>query len=248
MEHDSFIQSALMATNLINQEQKYIEIGRLSAGLFHDLINPLSAILLNLEEVVNNRKLKAKDRHKYCQEALKAGYCLNQFISDVSSQIEENGILEIFNLKKLISTSQTLFNYQLIKNNIRLIIDISNSIEINGIKSRLIRIINNLLSNAIRACQEKKIKQRSLITIKAYFTKLYLEIKIIDNGVGVSAELENKLFQEFSSTKSKKLGLSGFGLYSAQKMLKKDFEGKIIYEKNISGSAFIIQIPKRLVK
>lgn len=228
-----------------NQEEKYIEIGRLATGLFHDLINPLSAILLNLEEVVNNKKLEQQIKDKYCQEALKAGYCLNQFISDVNCQIRQNDSAEIFNLKQLINSCHTLFNYQLVKFNIHFIIEVSDQINIYGLKNSLCRIINNLLSNAIRACQEANKQNNSSIIIKAVMNKDYLEIKLIDNGIGVALNMENKLFDEFSSTKNKKRGLCGFGLYSAQKMLKKDFKGKIVYQRNKVGSTFIVNIPKR---
>jgi signal transduction histidine kinase len=239
-----------MATNLIKkkQNQQYITIGKLTTGLLHDLINPLSAILLNLEEVVNNSKLNSNDKHQYCQEALKATYCLNQFISDVSCQIEAKAVKEIFNLKKLINSSKTLFNYQLLKNSTNLIIDIPANIEIIGVKNSLCRTVNNLLANAIRACQERKENYQSCITIKCLNSKSHFEIKVIDNGIGLASTMKDNLFKEFKSTKTEKSALSGFGLYSSLKMIQEDYQGNIEYRKAKIGSIFIIQIPKKLVK
>ncbi len=239
-----------MATNSTNQEkrQNYVEIGKLAAGLFHDLINPLSAIILNLEEALNNNGLNKIEKNDYYREALKASYCINQFINDVNCQIEQKKIVEFFNLQEAINSSKTLFKYQLLKNNIELLTEVATDIKLIGPKNRLCRIINNLLSNAIRACREKKLNKKAIIKIKAQISRNYLEIKVIDNGCGVSPKIRAKLFDEFSSTKSNQANLSGFGLYSAQRMVKNDFKGKIVYKQVKVGSIFIVKIPKKLVK
>lgn len=237
-----------MDTNLTKQKkEKYLEIGQLATGLFHDIINPLSAVLLNLEEIVNNKDLNSKDKLNYSRQALISAYYLNQIISDISSQIQQAEIKEFFDLKELIKSSQTLFNYQLTSNNIRFIYKATTNIQLIGFKTKLCRVINNLISNAIRACQGTK---NAYLKIILELNSKELKINIIDNGVGVDKAMQRNLFQEFKSTKNNKTNLSGFGLYSSKLMINKYFQGTIVYKENNNdqGSIFSIIIPRKLVK
>ena len=104
-------------------------------------------------------------------------------------------------------------------------------------RTQIVRIITNLIKNAIEACDTienpliqviiKKIKDRVLIEIK-------------DNGIGISKELSEKIFEPNFTTKSSGMGL---GLGMVQNLVN-SYGGKITFKSKVnSGTSFTISFP-----
>jgi len=104
-------------------------------------------------------------------------------------------------------------------------------------KNHLIRILNNLLKNAMQAIPEQK---RGRINLRLYTTRNTAIIKVSDNGTGIPASMRDKIFTPNFTTKSSGTGL---GLAISATMLE-TFNGKIYFEteENI-GTDFYIDIP-----
>jgi signal transduction histidine kinase len=80
-------------------------------------------------------------------------------------------------------------------------------------KSKVIQILINLIQNAIDALNESSnIPKRIAITVQKYITGQAIEIRVSDNGIGISAENLKKMFSFGFTTK---LEGHGFGLHSS---------------------------------
>ncbi|MFV8390949.1 sensor histidine kinase [Flavobacterium sp. LB1P71] len=106
---------------------------------------------------------------------------------------------------------------------------------------RLKIILNNLLSNAIKYSDEKK--EKRYISIKTYTIEDFYKIEIEDNGIGINAEYQVKIFEMFFVTNNNNKG-SGLGLYLVKEAVE-NLNGHITVDSVMNiGSTFIVTIPK----
>ena len=116
-----------------------------------------------------------------------------------------------------------------------------NNLEINGDSDRIIQVLVNLVSNAIKFSPKS-----SEITMKAEESREFVEIQVIDQGRGIPQELQSKVFDRFQQVEledAKIKGGSGLGL-AICKSLVELHGGKIWVESEEGkGSQFKFTIP-----
>ena len=105
---------------------------------------------------------------------------------------------------------------------------------------RLIVILNNLVSNAIKYRDMRK--EKPFISIEASVTDKTLRILFEDNGIGISTELQEKIFHMFFRATEKSDG-AGLGLYIVKETVDK-LGGKISVTSTLGkGTTFEITLP-----
>ena len=108
-------------------------------------------------------------------------------------------------------------------------------------KMRLDIIINNLMSNAIR--YQDPLKQPLVISIDVKNDGQWCTICIEDNGIGISQENQEKIFEIFYRVSDKSIG-SGLGLYIVKEAVEK-LSGEMSLTSELGkGSTFTIRIPQ----
>ncbi|MFK5889712.1 MAG: ATP-binding protein [Flavobacteriaceae bacterium] len=113
-----------------------------------------------------------------------------------------------------------------------------NDISLHFDKTQLIRIITNLVKNAIQATQNSDKPQ---IEVSVSQTQKYVIIKVKDNGKGIAIENKAKVFEPKFTTKSSGMGL---GLPIVKKIIE-TYKGVINFEtKEGEGATFTVTIPK----
>lgn len=207
----------------------FVILGRIASGILHDISNPLTALLLSL-----NLKDSAKN------EIEKSSEELSNLIRIVQYQIKNNHEKEVFKVSELVNDCFLLIKYKAISNNIRLIKVAHIDIEISGSKISLMRIIINLLTNAIES-YENLFKNQKDVIVNILEENNYLYICVQDFGCGMTEKEKKKVFKYFYTNKNNGTGI---GLYISQKNLKMKYSGKIEVESKLNeGSIFKIKIP-----
>lgn len=107
----------------------------------------------------------------------------------------------------------------------------------------------NLINNAFQACSalDTDALHASLyapsVSISTKRVNEYIEIRITDNGIVISDEIKEKIFQPFFTTKATGQG-TGLGLSLAYDIITKGHGGTIeVHSKENEGTEFLIQIP-----
>lgn len=114
---------------------------------------------------------------------------------------------------------------------------------VDGEPRSLYRALLNILKNAIEAFDENKTARYIRITAKAIDAEKY-ELRIEDNGRGMSDEVKAKIFQAFFSTKGEKG--TGLGLLIIEKTIK-GHNGEIKVESELGkGTCFILTLPLKI--
>ena len=106
-------------------------------------------------------------------------------------------------------------------------------------KDHIVRIFNNLVKNAVQSIPKKR-KGEIMITIKSEENN-YWKVDIRDNGEGIAAEQQEKIFIPNFTTKT-----SGMGLGLAMvKTIMDNLDGKISFESQVGiGTVFSLRFPK----
>jgi predicted ATPase/signal transduction histidine kinase len=133
---------------------------------------------------------------------------------------------------------------------IQVIKDYGNLPQIECYAGQLNQVFMNLLSNAIDALEEsnqgrKYAKIANKITVKTELSedKKQVIIRIKDNGIGMSAEVQAKIFEHLFTTKGVGKG-TGLGLAIARQIIEEKHRGKIEVNSSLnSGTEFIILLP-----
>ena len=105
-------------------------------------------------------------------------------------------------------------------------------------RSQLIRIITNLVKNAIQSIPENQENKAILVSIKK--EKNNVHITVTDNGIGIASEDFNRIFEPKFTTKSSGMGL-GLGII---KNIIENYKGTITFESQKGkGTTFIVSLP-----
>jgi signal transduction histidine kinase len=185
------------------QSEKLASLGLLASGVAHELNNPLTSILMNLdllaEEAHDNLPLQSELK-RISGDALRCQRIIND-LRDFSRRHE----LEIVpaDLSEIIRSALALVEHQLRLQGIALSNNLSSSMpRVPCDSDRLQQVLTNVFINAIQAMPEG-----GKLVVRADCRQEWAEIAVEDIGPGVPKELRAKIFDPFFTTKSKGTGL-----------------------------------------
>lgn len=248
----------------LTHNEKMVSLGQLSAGVAHEINNPLSFLSSNLETL----KDYIVQYDKVIEHGKSSGINFNdviedeqlQFIQEDSEEILDaclNGVsrmAEIVNNLKLFSKKD---NDEFSATDLVEVIDASLAIVANKLKcehkvelehsqeqliingnfGQLQQVIVNLLINAIDAMNEK-----GSLKVKTLLNNDEAIISIKDDGIGMSNEIQNRIFDPFYSTKSESNG-TGLGLSVSYAIITKHNAAIKVYSEVNIGTTFILKFP-----
>lgn len=245
-ERDDLEKIVLQKTNEIKQIQieevskmyHLIEFGKLSSGLYHDLITPIQTMNLYIEKLTEDHLVDDSKFSKVILNIKNTHEKLTLMLQNIRKQIGLKIEDEEFNLKDEINDLINLVKNNYFKNNINIELysDNIDSKKLTTKKSILNHIVLNLISNAYEACiQDKTLNDKDNYKIKVILGKHENKnyISIVDNGIGIKDENLKRIFDNFYSSKNKDRGNCGVGLSSSKYYVEKYLNGKIFVESEV---------------
>ena len=181
--------------------QRLATIGEVSAQVGHDLRNPLTTINTNLYYLHNVLPRKQKDRVEATLNSMQnAVFYANRIVEDLLEYSREAGLKKTrIVLSSLIKSSM---GSVLIPKSVEAVTDFDDNVEISGDTTRLTRVFQNLISNAVDA-----MPGGGKLTVTSKVNGKEVVIDVSDTGAGIGEENLALLFTPFFTTKSKGLGL-----------------------------------------
>lgn len=217
------------------------ELDRFVYSASHDLRAPLSSIsgLITISEATQ----KIDELKEYLGMIKGRIKVLDKFITDIINY-SRNTRLDItrqkLNLKALSKEITEGLKYTEGSESIGIENAIDPDLEIETDPTRLRMILSNLISNAFR--YHDKSKAEKSIYIEAHKKESQIEIRIRDNGIGISQEYLGKIFDMFFKASNHSNG-SGLGLYIANEAALK-LGGRISVDSRVGkGTTFSIFLP-----
>lgn len=237
----------------ISQLYHFAEFGRLASGLFHDLVNPLTVVSFNLEELNERAKEKRSqalmDIASILQQAIDGTRRMQIFVESVRKQIQQQETMTIFSVENEINQVIQLLSFKAKEQGVRLVFSPTCSVSTYGDSVKMYKVISNLVSNAIDAydgigdTHESGLKRDIVITLLE--KDGMVTVRAQDWGKGVSKEIASKIFEPFFTTKSIDKG-TGLGLSICKNIIENDFSGHIyVKSKPKQGTIFTFEFPLR---
>ena len=226
------------------------EIGRIAAGVAHEINNPLAVINEVsgwVGEVVGDAKgLSPKDRQELEVAVTKIGgqtrrcrtitHKLLDFSRDSAPTKNEFDIVAL--LKETIGFLHPEVKHTSIKIDLQAA---ERPLLVNSDKKLLEQVFVNFITNAVHAVRERT-EDTGLIEITVLRNDSDVEIGFKDDGVGIPTEVQSKIFDLFYTTKPPGKG-TGLGLAICRSIVKK-LGGDITLESQVGvGTTFTVRIP-----
>jgi len=255
-------------SQLIHAE-KMASLGELTAGIAHEIQNPLNfvnnfsevsneLITEMVEDVENGNTLEfkatAEDLKKNLDKINHHGQRADSIVKGMLLHSRgTTGEKTMTNINNLLDQNVTLAYHGLRANdkefNITLEKEYDKSLEkINIIPQNISRVLLNIINNACYAANDKKkmsdIDFVPVLNVSTKNLNSKVEIRIRDNGNGIQNEISDKIFQPFFTTKPTGDG-TGLGLSLSYDIIVKEHKGEIRFESEEGKfTEFIITLPK----
>ena len=220
-----------------NKEQAWREMAKQVA---HEIKNPLTPMRLSVQSFQKNFDVNRRGVEKKIDEFVKTLIQQIDTMSAIASAFSNFAEMPAQVGEKINIIETTRLALKIFKEKHIIFISEHKNIQVDIDRTQMVRIITNLVKNAIEACS---LTEKPIVEVEIYAKKKNVFIKIRDNGIGISKDLKNRIFEPKFTTKTSGMGL-GLGMV---KNLVNSYNGSIDFESNVGkGTTFTIKFPTNL--
>ena len=230
------------------QSSKLASIGELSAGVAHEINNPLNGIINFAQLLKDEEQQRSEFEQQMIDGIIDEGQRIAQIVRGLLTFASaDSQQLRQIHFAESIKTSIALFGRQFEKDEITVEIDLAPDLPlVRADSSRLRQVVVNLISNAHHALKAKPLDsvERKVFKIaarRAGNDGQTVRVEFYDNGVGIKREYLSKVFDPFFTTR-RETGGTGLGLSLSFGIIR-DFGGTISVESEEGQyTRFIIEL------
>ncbi len=247
---DEIRGATLVATDITEQKQmegrlllsdRLTAVGTLAAGVAHEINNPLTYVLANLEWIAaeSDSKIATKKR---AADALDGATRIRDVVRDLMSfSHRDDGAPGPVALKDVIERAARVASHQL-ATRARFVFDYEVVPPVQGQPSRLGQVFLNLLINAAHAIPPGDVEGNEIRVATRVLHEGMVRCSVSDTGSGIERSLLGHIFDPFVTTKPVGEG-TGLGLYTCHNIVK-SLGGAIWVESEVQrGTTFHVDLP-----
>ena len=225
---------------MLQHSEKMAGLGRLAAGVAHEINNPMSGIML----YANLVREELGEEHPACVDL---GTIIHEaerckvIVADLLEFSHQNTYeMESVDLNEVVRKTLLILQHQPLFHNIGVILQLDPDLApISGNAMRLNQVLMNIIVNAAQAMQGQG---RLRITSRTRANHDINEVAVEDSGPGIPEEMLDKIFEPFFTTKAPGEG-TGLGL-SVSYAIVKEHKGTIrVASVPGRGSTFTLRFP-----
>jgi PAS domain S-box-containing protein len=223
---------------MLIQKSKLESLGKLAAGMAHEINQPLGGISMGLENILlksSRNQLSDKylnEKINYLYENISRIKLIIDHIRTFSRD-QQKTAFSVVNLNDVIDSTLLLVGAQYSNHNVTLsIYKADNKLNFIGNHYKLEQVLLNLLSNAKDAVDERALSENQRferkISIETALEGDFVSLSLQDNGTGISDEIRDQVFEPFFTTKEIAKG-TGLGLSIAYGIIE-EIRGSFIID------------------
>ena len=219
------------------------------ANVSHELKTPLTSINGFVETLIINEDLPSDKRNGFLAIIQKESDRLKRLIEDIlllsSIESKNNLVTENVLLYNIFKEVYEMISYIASSKHIKIYYNFEDeNVAIQAYGDYIKQLFLNLIDNAIKYTPEG-----GTVIINQFTRNNEITIEVIDNGVGIPKEDQDKIFQRFyrvDKARSRSVGGTGLGL-AITKHIVNSLQGNISVESKLGeGSKFIVTIPTKI--
>ena len=229
--------------NQLIQSAKLAAVGEMTSGIAHELKTPLSGIstILNGVELARRMGQEIDMEATFSRIGLLIERCsiIIEHMRNYSRRTEEtHGHNQIIN--QLLENTLLLVEPQLKRIGAELKLELARNLPfVRGNDVQLEQVFINLCNNA---CDAMEHSGERVFTVQSVAEGDEVVVRLIDTGIGMSPEVQERVFESFFTTKSTDKG-TGLGMSISQNIIEQH-SGKILFKSELGqGSTFEVRLP-----
>ncbi len=244
----------ILSTKLEQEQVKSINtsklasIGEMAAGLAHEINNPLAVIVARSDLIM--MKL---DENQFDVEQLKGSMKkISQMADRISKIIDSvrklsrgntSSELTPLDLKEVVVDVLSLVQEKGKNLDIEISSVLSDTLMVHSNYTLISQVIINLINNAIDELRKDEyLNTKKTISISCEEDQSFVTLRIQDSGNGIPANIREKMFTPFFTTKDVGQG-TGIGL-SISLGLVKELKGELFLDQELQPTVFVFKLPK----
>ena len=227
---ESTIDQLKETETLLVQTEKMVSLGRMSAGIIHEINNPLNYATTGLFTLRNKGKLLAPEQRAEYDDILndvEEGIGrVKSIVTDLKTFTHPDTEQVDYVDSTAIITSALRFLSSEWKDKVDVKQNLAAGLNIRGNRNKLLQVFVNLLQNSLDALKRKNFTdEKPSISIDSALTGAKVVVTIRDNGEGIEASTLDKIFDPFFTTKDVGEGM-GLGLTICYRIIE-EYDGHI---------------------
>ena len=237
-----FNQMTRVLRDRAEEQGRFAAAGELLGGVAHEVNNPLMAIASHAELRLSDGQLHAEQRSEMqniLRQAQRAAKLLRGLLRFLRAGEKRTAAV---NMNDVVRSAIDLVSYRFSIDEISIEGRLDPGLPaVVGDANRLEQVVVNLLSNAIDALRTVKPPRRLTVDSSVTEGGDRVCVTVTDNGPGVSAEIIQRLFRPFASTKGRRG--TGLGLYISRQLVR-EAEGELELVAHADrGARFLVWLP-----
>jgi signal transduction histidine kinase len=211
--------------------EKLTALGRLSAGLAHEIRNPLTSIKVLFQTFKDNPALTKEDMRVVLSAVEQMDDLLTRFLRFAKS--DEFNLMDVY-VNSLIKQVINLASFQIKNQSIGVSLGLAKLPPVKADRAMIQQALLNLILNAVEAMPEG-----GTLTVSSRSENGSIIVDVKDTGNGISEGIKDKIFDPFFTTKDEGTGLGLSIVYNVVNL----HNGEVGFESNGKGTIFTIRIP-----
>lgn len=244
--HEKELQDQLQAAHIRSLSgEKLAALGEMAGGMAHEINNPLAIILGHtqaLRSKIQRGVLKNEDIIHSIEKIESTSKRISKVVNSLR-MVASDGLNDQFidvGMETIFDDLESFWGQKLLNQGIKFEVSYHGSNPTAHCRPvQIVLILLNLIGNSFQAVQDLDEKW---IQIEASEDEHFVNIRITDSGPGIPADIRDKLFNPFFTTKPVGQG-AGLGL-SVARGIAKVHNGELLLDTNRANTSFILRIPR----
>lgn len=246
--------------NDLIESRKLASLGRMVAGVAHELNTPIGNALTvgstlgsrvrDVQELANTGQLKKSTLTEFLEATLEGSEVLERSLARAASLVtrfktlaesDATEKLSTFDLLEVATVACASVQNSLKGSYINLVNDVPSGIAMTSYPDLLTQVLINMLGNAQVHAFEGR--QAGEIRLHAVYSANSVEITVSDNGVGIAADMESRIFDPMFTTRLGRGGM-GLGLSVVHNIVTRQMGGRVQLQHVLPhGACFVLSLP-----
>ena len=222
------------------QSEKLAGIGFLASGIAHEINNPLSGVIGMAELCMTEEN--PQEIKSYLADIFICAQRIGEIAKGLKSysRMAKDGSQTLVDVNEVLENSLKMVRLGIKADSVEVIKKFQPVEKIQGNCGEIQQVFSNLITNAFQAINGKG----GMLTLVTRLFQDSVEVKVSDNGMGISPKYLNQIFDPFFTTKNPGEG-TGLGLNIVYRIVTK-YEGTIDVESKVNvGTTFTVKFPIR---